>query len=292
MRPVPWWFPVVTAALLAPAKGAAQELHLLPGIPEIETDSIADVAVAAVDQPEPAIYYNPRYARRYGPDVARFLMAHEYGHIYHHHTRIGLADLSDTARDSALQAQELEADCFAAGQAGERARAATEAAIRFFTRLGPFRFDNHHPTGAQRVSRILACLPGPRPEMVFNPGDTGLEGGPVSGEPVMARFRVSSPGISESNYGSDAELWVDGQAVGRVSNTRFPQAIAVSRFGAGLHSYRLSMTLFGVDGLLQLTPFALVSGTGHFVVRDGDAFQVSWAPGSAPALVKIEAPAE
>jgi hypothetical protein len=25
--------------------------------------------------------------------------------------------------------------------------------------MGPFRFDNLHPTGAQRAAKILACLP-------------------------------------------------------------------------------------------------------------------------------------
>jgi alpha-D-ribose 1-methylphosphonate 5-triphosphate diphosphatase PhnM len=45
----------------------AQGLHLIPGVAEIATDTIDDIAIATVDQPQPAIYYNPIRARRYGP---------------------------------------------------------------------------------------------------------------------------------------------------------------------------------------------------------------------------------
>jgi hypothetical protein len=262
-------------------------LHLLPGIAEIATDTIQDVAVAAVDQPVAVIYYNPRYARRYGPEVTRFLMAHEYGHIYFRHTRAGLADLADAQRDSVLQAQELEADCYAASQTGPAARAAAEAAIRFFTRLGPFRFDNQHPTGAQRVSRILACLPPGGLELAENRGDNGFETGPVSGEPERVRFRVTLPGIAEGASGRDVVLWVDGFRAGQLSNMRFPRELALDRFGAGLHSYRMTLELYQADDLLQLLPSGLVTGQGHFVVKDGDAFSVSWQPGAAPSLTPV-----
>jgi IrrE N-terminal-like domain len=269
---------------LWPIAARGQELHLLPGIAEVENDDIHDVAVAAVDQPVPVIYYNPRYARRYGPEVTRFLMAHEYGHIYYHHTRAGLSNLPDATRDSLLQAQELQADCFAAGQPGLEARKAAEAAIRFFTRLGPFRFDNQHPTGAQRVSRILACLPA-GPALALDQGDTGIETGPVSGEPERIRFRVTTPGIAEAAYGSDVVLWVDGREVGRLSNMRFPRELALDRFSAGMHSYRMSVDLYQTDELQQLIAAGHVSGQGHFVVKDGDAFTVSWRPGDYPSLI-------
>ena len=42
---------------------------------------------------------------------------------------------------------------------GETQPEAVDAAIRFFTRMGPFRFDAWHPSGAQRAAKILSCLP-------------------------------------------------------------------------------------------------------------------------------------
>ena len=59
------------------------------------------------------------------------------------------------------QRQELEADCYAARTLGESAQP-SDAALRFFTRMGPFRFDAWHPSGAQRAAKILACLPAGR----------------------------------------------------------------------------------------------------------------------------------
>lgn len=290
MRIVQRWFPLVALAWLGlgPRPATGQGLYLVPGVREIASDTLPDFAVALVDLPEPVIYYNPRFARRYGPDVGRFLISHEYGHIFHRHTRAGLLDLPAARRDSILQAMELEADCFAASQTGDPARRATDAAIRFFTRLGPFRFDNQHPTGAQRVARILTCLGPEREAPAANRGDTGLEPGPVSGEPDRARFRVSAPEIAQSDYGNEVVLWVDGQRVGRISNMRFPREVAVDRFGAGLHSYRVTLDLFRADELLQFLPFGRVTGQGHFVVRDGDAFRITWRPGEKPALVRME----
>jgi hypothetical protein len=278
----------VLAALSGTEQARAQGLHLIPGVEEIASDSIQDLAIALVDEPVPVIYYNPILVRRYGPDVARFLLAHEYGHIFHRHTRAGLADLPPDRRDSMLQQMELEADCYAAGQRGEPARVASEAAIRFFTRLGPFRFDNQHPTGAQRVARILACLPEPLRDDPATRGDTGFEAGPVGGEPSRVRFRVSAPAIAEADYGNEALLWVDGQPVGRVSNMRFPRELAVDRFGAGIHSYRLTLELFRANEMLQFLPLGQVTGQGHFTIQDGDRFSISWRPGRSPALVKVE----
>src|SRR6266850_1462575 len=126
---------------LAASRAETQTLRLIPGVEELASDSIADIAVAAVDLPHPVIYVNPRMARRYGPLLTRFFLAHEYGHIARKHTRSGLASLPEETRDSVLRAQELEADCYAATLANDQSRAATEAALRFFSRLGPFRFD-------------------------------------------------------------------------------------------------------------------------------------------------------
>jgi hypothetical protein len=57
------------------------------------------------------------------------------------------------------QRQELEADCYAARTLSESEPETIGAALRFFTRMGPFRFDAWHPSGSQRAAKILACLP-------------------------------------------------------------------------------------------------------------------------------------
>lgn len=268
-------------ALAIPAPLPAQGLHLIPGVREVESDSIRDIAVAAVDASPPAVYYNPAMANRYGPLLTRFFLAHEYGHIYHHHTRAGLSDLPDSTRDGIFRAQELEADCYAAALPGDEARSATEAALRFFARLGPFRFDNEHPTGAQRAARLLMCLPGPRPEVLYGRGETGVEVGPVSGEPDRVAFEVTTEELAQ-RYGGEAVLWLDGQRVGQLSNLRFPHTIAVDRFGAGIHSYRIEIEVFD----LEHNPSGRLSGRGHVLIQNGDRFRIVWSGGETPQMVR------
>ncbi len=275
----------VVAALLGAVPAHAQGLHLVPGIEEIASDTIADVALATLDQVPVAIYYNPLLTNRYGPLLTRFFLAHEYGHIVRHHTRAGYADLPKETRDSIYREQDLQADCYAAGLPGPEARAATEAAIRFFTRLAPFRFNAEHPTGAQRVERILLCLPEPREPVRYGRGDTGVETGPVSGEPERVSFAVRTAPLDAGAYGTSAVLWVDGLRVADISNLRFPDRVEVDRFGAGLHSYRLTMDIYRFDDELQTSPGGSVSGRGQVLIRDGDRFRVEWRPGEAPSLV-------
>lgn len=278
----------VALSLTGTPPARAQGLALIPGVEEIPTDTIADLAIAAVDQPRPAIYYNPRLARRYGPELTRFFLAHEYGHIHFGHTRYGLRELPFEARDSILRLQELEADCYAAGLAGSEARVATETALRFFARLGPFRFDNEHPTGAQRASRVLTCLPGPRPTLA-SLGPTGVEAGPVSGEPERIRFAVTLPALTRAGYGGEAELWVQGRRLGQLSNLRAPIQLSVDHLGAGLVSYRVRLAVYRSEGELQFVPSGTVTGYGHVAVRDGDRFQLVWFPGESPRLEPLPA---
>jgi hypothetical protein len=275
------------------APAAAQGLHLIPGIPEIATDTIDDIAIATVDEAQPAIFYNPYRARRYGPRLTEFFLAHEYGHIALHHTRRGLSVLPDEARDSALQFQELEADCYAARRDGPRAREASEAAIRFFTRLGPFRFDSFHPTGSQRAARIMDCMPSlppGEPEQKVGIGETGVEVGPVSGDVERITFNVNMAALAQTERGREAQLWVDGLNVGYVSNMRIPWSLAINRFGAGIHSYKMELALYDEEGFLQFARSGTVVGHGHIVVREGDSFLVDWSPGSSPALIKTSGP--
>jgi len=283
-----------TAAFLSWNAGPAdaQGLHLIPGVPEIATDTIDDIAIATVDLPQPAVYYNPIRARRYGPQLTEFFLAHEYGHIALHHTRAGLSVLPDEGRDSALQVQELEADCYAARRSDLRARVASVAAIRFFTRLGPFRFDAVHPTGSQRAARIRECMPvvPDEREQKVGIGETGVEVGPVSGDVERITFNVNMAALAQTERGREAQLWVDGLSVGRLSNMRIPWSLSINQFGAGLHSYRMELALYDEEGFLQFSRSGSVVGHGHIVVREGDSFLVDWSPGSPPSLIKTSGP--
>ncbi len=273
--------------LCAAPVASAQELHLLPGVREIAADTLTDAAITSLDSAGPVIFYNPQLLQRYGPVLGRFLIAHEYGHIYHHHTRAAVLAEEGATRGGLIRRQELEADCYATARLAGSDRAAVEAALRFFTRLGPFSFDGVHPTGAQRVGKILECLPEP-PEVMArarNSGETGMESGPVSGIAERVRFTVATPALDLDRLGRDVALWIDGQPIGRLSNMRSPTVVAVNLFPAGLHSYRLSLDLFGMDQLMQFRPNGTVVGLGYIAVKDGDAFVVRWSMGRAPQLV-------
>jgi hypothetical protein len=139
----------------------------LVDVREIATDTLRDVALVTYEQGRPVIYYNPTLMQRVGPHLAAFFMAHEYGHVAYGHAGAALTLGGDDA-GTRRQRQELEADCYATVALTERNGTAVAAALQFFNRLGPFRFDNLHPTGAQRAAKILACLPAgaelPRPD--------------------------------------------------------------------------------------------------------------------------------
>ena len=125
---------------------------------QIATDTLRDVALATFENGRPVIYYNPVLLQQFGPRLTSFFFAHEYGHVHYGHTGAALAagegDLS-----ALRQRQELEADCYAARTLSESEPETVGAALRFFTRMGPFRFDAWHPSGSQRAAKILACLP-------------------------------------------------------------------------------------------------------------------------------------
>jgi hypothetical protein len=130
----------------------------LVDVREVATDTLRDVALVAYELGRPVIYYNPVLMQRIGPQLADFFIAHEYGHVAYGHSGAALTLGGDDV-GSRRQRQELEADCYATATLAERNPQSVAAALQFFTRLGPFRFDNLHPTGAQRAAKILASLP-------------------------------------------------------------------------------------------------------------------------------------
>ncbi len=151
-----WIATVFAALLLAAGTHRAPALQRLIDVRQVPSDTLRDVAFAAFEQGRPVIYYNPVLMQRVGPQLEAYFFAHEYGHVRYGHTGAALA--AGEGDLGALRArQELEADCYAARTLGESP--AVDAAIQFFTRMGPFRFDAWHPSGAQRAAKILSCLP-------------------------------------------------------------------------------------------------------------------------------------
>ena len=138
--------------------GGSLAAQRLVDVLEIPVDTLRDVALVTYERGRPVIYYNPVLMQRVGPNLADFFMAHEYGHVAHGDAGAALTLGGDDV-GALRQRQELAADCYATVALAERNGLAVSAALEFFTRLGPFRFDNLHPTGAQRAAKILACIP-------------------------------------------------------------------------------------------------------------------------------------
>jgi hypothetical protein len=145
------------------ASAAAQEAGTgLPSLViEVASDSLRDVAVAVYTPVRGIIYYNPALLEQAGPELARFFRAHEFGHLFHHHTRGNAMLGGNDDGDAVLQRNELEADCYATRRLAAEHPEALDAAIRFFSRMGGIRYDREHPSGSERAAAILACLPTP-----------------------------------------------------------------------------------------------------------------------------------
>ena len=168
---------IALAAALTTAPTRAAAAQRLVDAVQVPTDTLRDVAVAGFEHGRPVIYYNPTLMSRVGPQLADFFFAHEYGHLFYGHTGAALTDAIDDLSDLRRH-QELAADCYAARALSLTDAVAVEAAVRFFSRMGPFRFDNLHPSGAQRAARILACIP----------DDTPLAGASTARIIATARF--------------------------------------------------------------------------------------------------------
>jgi hypothetical protein len=124
----------------------------LPGlVVEIAVDSLKDVALALYTPARGTILYNPSLHRQLGPALSAFFRAHEFGHLYHHHTRHGAPGASE------LRAFELQADCYAARRLAATRPEAITAAIAFFTGPGRAALDHEHPAGAARAAAIRKC---------------------------------------------------------------------------------------------------------------------------------------
>jgi hypothetical protein len=265
--------------LLASVPGGAQATQRLIDLRHVAADTLPDVAVAAFVHGRPTIYYNPDRLQRFGPRMTEFFFAHEYGHIRYGHTGGALAH-EDGEVSLLRQRQELEADCYAARVLAESNREAVEAALRFFARMGPYHYDAWHPSGSQRAAQIRSCLPS-APESAAEP--EAITRGPTTRD---VSFTLRSPAASAGEYAVEARVWIDDVAVGTVSSLRQPGSITVSGFPTGAHRYRVALTLYGFDAMLQLNPSGTVSGEGLLAVEEGSVFSVRWRSGEPPALVR------
>jgi hypothetical protein len=180
----------LAAALLLPAGAEqARAVQRLIDVRQIATDTLRDVALARFENGRPVIYYNPALLRQFGPSLTTFFFAHEYGHIRYGHTGAALL-AGDGDLTAVRQRQELEADCYAARALAESAPEAVGAAVRFFTRMGAFRFDALHPSGSQRAAKILACLP----DLTFSSDSSSSSHIPVA-RPESAAAAPDAPPI-------------------------------------------------------------------------------------------------
>jgi len=146
------------AVLLPGAARTAAATQQFVDVREVVDDTLHDVAMTVVTHGHPTIYFSPARMQELGPSLSAFAMAHEYGHVRYGHTGGALGDPAGSDAELRIR-QELEADCYAARILGETNPTAVTAALQFFNRLGPFRFDRVHPAGAQRSAMINSCLP-------------------------------------------------------------------------------------------------------------------------------------
>ncbi len=275
-----WTVATAAVLLLAARPEGAQALQRLIDVHQVATDTLRDVAVAAFVRGRPTIYYNPLLLQGFGPRMAEFFFAHEYGHLRYGHAGGALAH-EEGEVSLVRQRQELEADCYAAEVLGGQDRESVETALRFFRRMGPYRYDAFHPTGAQRAAKILSCLPSTpdEPSSLTAEQDDAAPARQVS-------FAIESPAASAGEYAVEARVWIDDEAVGTVSSIRQPRSIVVSGVPAGTHRYRVAVKLFAFDAMLQLNPSGGASGEGLIAVGEGSVLAVRWRSGEAPVLVR------
>ena len=270
-----------TAALLSGESTPRGQPAAAPVVREIAVDTLHDLAIAVWHPEQPVIYYNPVQMQRLGPKLAAFFMAHEYGHIAYRHTRAYALGTMQQAPDSVLQRRELEADCYAAQRLAQSDPAAVQAAIRFFSRMGQFRYDTEHPTGAQRAANVIACQPLVPVELPET-----LSAAPARGSARNETVRIQATPLGGTTPGQDVRVWIDGKPVGVVSNRRQPAELVLPGLSPGRHRYRLSLTVFVLDDLMQFLPGGQVTSEGAFDTRQGQRWRVDFALGSELRLVQ------
>jgi hypothetical protein len=276
---------LAAAAPLAAAQQARPQ-EPLTNVRVVEATWIRDVAMMRRESGRPVIYVNPRLLERFGPAMRDFFIAHEYGHVASGHLVGEFGHAHDAAApvDSVLaqtrQKQELEADCYAASRLAGTNRAAVQAAIRYFTRMGPYRFDRVHPTGSQRAANLLACVAAadaePVPDSLLAPGAAAASGAIV----------IELAPVTAKRFLGHARVIVDGRSMGTISTLMSQPALVLRDLGEGSHRYEVRLEVFEHDELLQPVPNGVVIGVGTVQVRRGMRLEVHWLGEEPPALLE------
>jgi hypothetical protein len=254
-----------------------------PPVRETALDTLHDVAVAVYDPKGSIIYYNPDYLQRLGPQLSAFFMAHEYGHITLRHTRSHALAGTRKSFNARLQEQELAADCYAAGKLAGDNPSAVGAAIRFFTRMGPFRYDAVHPSGSQRAAKILSCIPR-ADESVRVDSVTTADRGPASSSTTNAGITVTAPLHSDRVPWQEIHFRI-GKIQSAVSNLQQPRVVALQSLPPGTYDYELRVNTFYLDDQFQLNPSGSIVGAGSITVQAGETLRVESSPGGRARLI-------
>jgi hypothetical protein len=266
---------------LGRAPGMLRAQEPLTDVRLVATDTLHDVAVTRRENGRPVIYYNPALIERVGPLLRDFFIAHEYGHVFHDHVGGALAS-RDSSVDQVRQRQELEADCYAAVRLARTSRASVEAAVQFFTRMGLFSHDHFHPSGSRRAANLLACLPPAQvdpdheasaPTRGVNDADaTTIELGPDAAARLRGLVRIR----------------IDGRLVGTISTLGPTTPVIVKRLRQGPHRYELTVELYSIDELLQVSPSGVVQGDGTVEFERAGRLEINWLGDEPPSLLPVK----
>lgn len=148
---IPFWLKRMTAYLLITAAMPVNAVQ----IREVPVLHLQDVSIATYDKFGPVIYYNPSALQILGPQISKFVRAHEYAHHILHHIERGNRSASQISVAEQRRAFELEADCYAAQKVSWRV--ALAAANNLSQTQGLKRADAHHPSGNERATVIRQC---------------------------------------------------------------------------------------------------------------------------------------
>ena len=272
-------FSILMAAAMLAAPVAAQQP--LTDVRVVDATWIRDVAITRWENDRPVIYVNPRLLDRFGPVLRDFFISHEFGHVALAHD--GGGALQSQPMDSSVmimrQRQELEADCYAATRLASEHREAVEAAVRLFTRMGPFRFDRLHPTGSQRAASLRACLAAATDSNHHDSAGVTLASAAL-GAPI-----VSLAPATASHFIGHVRVIIDGRSMGTISTIQHVPSIALTDLGEGPHRYEIRLEIFALDDLLEPNPTGLAEGRGTIEVHRGQRFEVHWLGEEPPALL-------
>jgi hypothetical protein len=280
------WVSLVGVGVIMEPELESQNSPPSPPVREIMLDTLRDVAVAVYDPKGSVIYYNPDYLQRLGPQLSAFFMTHEYGHLALHHTRGHALAGQRQSFNARLQQQELAADCYAAAKLAGKNPSAVEAAVHFFTRMGPFRYDAAHPSGSQRAAKILSCLPSTEKTA---PPDTAVRRSvsATRSSATNSGITVTAPMHSERIPWQEIHFRI-GNLQSAVSNLHQPRAVALRSVPAGTYEYELRVNVFYLDDQFQLNPSGSILGSGIITLQGGETLRVESSSGGPARLVVAE----